>query len=496
TILKYGVPMHSDGVNQTMEYANIYDGLFVYRTWFPYYIQAFSLWLLGNATFAARLPFALGGVLSVWFLYFLALKLTAKKSVAFLSALFLASSIPALLYFRTARYVGLPILFNILLIFFYLGIFEKKKWNPVPLIITAILYFHTMYVEFAGSIIGIFLHFLIYRKTIAAENINKVLPCAAAVATFTVPWAIYISPVFDKVYETYHSASDLIDTSFVGYFKHIGAFLFQLNNHIFPVSALFFLFVKPLKPYRFQIQLLVISTIATVLTGSLNSIPLQQYLAACFPLLYILLALVIMEAVRGWVSFKVGIAALLITTNLIHVGPFLPLKPLLRPPPDIIKKSSYLHGVYNTVMWQVALRSSYYDYWHEITHPYKGPLDTVVAFFQNHGAPGHTAFIDNEGDAFIFYSQMKLIRKLELSADDKPDWIILRGGQISLEERRGGASPMSQKLKTIIQSNPYKKIILKGPVDRINNSYYIQIHRFKTRPATKKAIIYQLQKTS
>ena len=103
TILKYGLPYHQDETVYTMEEGIVRDDkLFIYRTWFPYYLQASSLFLFGKTTFAARLPFALSGVLSAIALYFFTLKLTKKKSTAFLATLFLASSGPALIYFRTA----------------------------------------------------------------------------------------------------------------------------------------------------------------------------------------------------------------------------------------------------------------------------------------------------------------------------------------------------------------------------------------------------------
>ena len=155
TILKYGAPYHQDEKNYTMEHGKVRDdGLFIYRTWFPYYLQASSLFLLGKTTFAARLPFALSGVISAIALYFSTLKLTKKKSIAFLATLFLVSSVPALIYFRTARYVGLPILLTILLLYSYVTIFEKKKWNHWPLTFVSIIYFHTMYVAFAGGHLG------------------------------------------------------------------------------------------------------------------------------------------------------------------------------------------------------------------------------------------------------------------------------------------------------------------------------------------------------
>ena len=86
TILKFGFPMHSDGLNSSMLYADIYDGLFVYRTWVPYYAQALSISLLGQTTFAARLPFALIGVFAVIFFYRFALKFTGRQYIAFLAA--------------------------------------------------------------------------------------------------------------------------------------------------------------------------------------------------------------------------------------------------------------------------------------------------------------------------------------------------------------------------------------------------------------------------
>ena len=127
TILKYALPYHHDGINSTMEYAKVRnDGLFIYRTWVPYYLQAGSLFIFGQTTFAARLPFALSGVVSAIILYFFTLKLTRKKSVAFLATLFLISSVPALIYFRTARYVGLPIFMTTLTLYSYITIFARQ----------------------------------------------------------------------------------------------------------------------------------------------------------------------------------------------------------------------------------------------------------------------------------------------------------------------------------------------------------------------------------
>lgn len=495
TLLKFGYPRHTDGINHTMDFADVYDGVFVYRTWLPYYLQAFSLKLFGQNTFAARLPFAVSGVLSVISLYFLALKMTGKKSVAFLAALYLSSSVPALLYFRTARYVSLPILLTILLVFFYLKLYEKGRWNPYPLIVTSILYFHTMYVELLGTIVGIILHFLLHHKKVSEENRKKILFCAGVVAVFTLPWLAFIFPVFSKVFEYYRLASPLVDTSYIGFFKHGLGFLFQLNNYIFPFILFPLLWLKSLRGFKFHIQLLVICSITIVATGALNSIPLQQYIVACFPLLFILLALVLMECFPDNQWPKAVAAGLLIATNVIHVGPLYPLKQIFSAKQNSALTGGYLQAAMGTFMQEIQFNSVYNNYWYEITHPYKGTMDVVVDFFRDHGKPGDICYIDREGAVLIFYSDLKLIRKEELSRTDKPDWIVLRQSQPSLELDDRPFSHI-RNLKHIVRTNPYKKFTLTAPIWQINNSYEIQLHQFKTLSEKGKVHIYQLQNSS
>ncbi|MFQ5444695.1 MAG: hypothetical protein ACE5EK_08775, partial [Nitrospinales bacterium] len=109
--------------------------------------------------------------------------------------------------------------------------------------------------------------------------------------------------------------------------------------------------------------------------------------------------------------------------------------------------------------------------------------------------PSDTCYIDRESSVLIFYSGMKVIRKEELSETDKPDWIVLRQGKppLEMDDRH---SPLIQKLKHIVLTNSYKKFTLTAPIRRINNSYEIQLHRFKTSPEKGTVYIYQLQNSS
>ncbi|SVE59991.1 uncharacterized protein METZ01_LOCUS512845, partial [marine metagenome] len=226
-------------------------------------------------------------------LYLFTLKLTGKKSVAFLATLFLISSVPALIYFRTARYVGLPILLTILLLYSYITIFEKKNWKPWPLIVISILYFHIMYVACAGIILGTLIHFYINRKSTTPENYKRIAQAAIVTAIFTLPWLWFNFPVFAKITEFYLSTSDRVDISGWRFLKNLTGFLFQLNNYIFPFILLPLLFMRSLRPYKNEMLLCLCCITGLIFVSLLHSIPLQQYIAGSFPLWYILLALVI-----------------------------------------------------------------------------------------------------------------------------------------------------------------------------------------------------------
>jgi hypothetical protein len=490
TILKHGLPMHSDGLNFTMPYADIFDGVFIYRTWVPYYLQSISLYFLGSNTFAARLPFAIAGFFSIWCLYHLAIRFTQEKSSAVLAATFLATCVPALLYFRTSRYVAIPILLTPILLSFYIDIFENKKWNPIPFTVTSIIYFHTMYVEFAGLIIGMLIHLFIYRKEIAPNNLKKIRIPAAATALLCLPWLLFIPTLSKRISEFYTSTSSYIDTSSLGYLKHFIGFLFQINNYIFPLILVPFIFLLPIKKFNRSISLLLICIFFILLTASLHSIPQLQYIAASIPIMFILL---------GWISvhlfksslFKQSIfSAFLIFSNLIHVGPLFSIKQLLQSPQLEVQSSMYLQGVSQTFIREVKFKSNFFQYWGELANPYRGPLNKIVVFFESHGKKGETCYIDNEIESLAFYTGFKMIHNNELTNKSLPDWIVLRGDQWNLHSEKK-ASPLKEKIRFILRDNQYEKFELNAPVKRINNSYEIQIHLFKSPISTDKVYIFR-----
>ncbi len=492
TILKYGAPYHNDELNSTMEYASIHDkGLFLYRTWLPYYLQAGSLLIFGKTTFAARLPFAFLGVTAAIALYFFTLKLTKNKSVAFLATLFLVASVPTLIYFRTARYIGLPILFTILLLYSYITIYDKKSWNPWPLIIVSILYFHTMYVAFVGIILGVLAHFYINRKSTTSENDKQVIKAAIITSLFTLPWLWFIFPVFEKIPEFYLSASDQIDTTNWRFIKNFAGYLFQLNNYIFPFIFLPFLLMRSLHSFRNEIQLCLCCILSLIVVSLMHTIPLQQYIAGSFPLWYILLALILMEGFSSQLAIRSILIATLIFTNIINIGPFLSIKEVLKGNPDWFDKGIYTNNIYKSVVREITVKSVFYNHLWEISNPYQGPLDKVITFFETNGKTGDSCYIDNEHESLVFYTGMKGIARDDIKAHDRPNWIVLRGDYRDAITG-DSSSKIAQNLRAILNNNHYSKITLNAPPIRVNNTYDIQIHLFHSPSSVDKIIVYKL----
>ena len=490
TILKYGYPKHSDGTHYTMPEGDAFDGIFLYRTWVPYYLQSISLQLFGQNTFSARLPFAILGVLSVWTLYSFTLRWTNRKTVAFFACLLLATSVPTLLYFRTARYVAIPILLTPLLLRFYITIFDKAKWNPVPLTVVSIIYFHTMYVEFAGVIMGMLIHLCVYRSRVTNSNLAKVKGSAIITALLCLPWLATIPALMNKLSEFYISASPLIDTSWLRFPKHFFAFLFQVNNYIFPFILAPLLLISSLKNLRFQVSLLLFCSISVLITASLHSIPLMQYISACIPMSFVLLAMVVFYLFEKSVARQSALLLVLIFTNLIHVGPLLPLKQIATRYPENFAMTAYSLNATKTFLRETNLKSVFYLYWQELTHRYQGPLDELVRFFETHGKKGETCYIDNESETLALLTGLKMIHDKDLDFRSRPDWIVLRGNQRNSHPNEVVLN-LKEKLNTIFSAHNYEKIVLNAPVKRINNSYDIQIHRFRSPISSERVHIYR-----
>ncbi len=106
-ILRFGKPVAFDGVNLVSQEAGREfgpDHVWRWSPWLQFYLAAASLRVFGMTTFAARLPFAICGVVTLMATYIAAARAFLSAAVARLSIAFLATSVPFLLHVRQARW--------------------------------------------------------------------------------------------------------------------------------------------------------------------------------------------------------------------------------------------------------------------------------------------------------------------------------------------------------------------------------------------------------
>ena len=106
-ILKFGVPRSWDGVTfMDSDFgARVNNDLvMVSSPWLQYYLAAASFWLFGENTFAARLPFAFAGWLTILLVYRLIWQSIADRRAALCGTILTICSVQFLLFCRQSRY--------------------------------------------------------------------------------------------------------------------------------------------------------------------------------------------------------------------------------------------------------------------------------------------------------------------------------------------------------------------------------------------------------
>ncbi|TDJ17257.1 MAG: hypothetical protein E2O69_08975, partial [Deltaproteobacteria bacterium] len=149
TILEHGVPHGHDGRNHFSQELGIEygaDGVWKWHTWLSFYAVAGSFALLGPTTLAARLPFALFGLLTVWLTGVAGQVLWRDSRSAWLSAVLLTLSVPFLILSRQSRYYALASLLCLAGLVLYRRLGPGRRAPAWGLFLVATLLFHTHYV--------------------------------------------------------------------------------------------------------------------------------------------------------------------------------------------------------------------------------------------------------------------------------------------------------------------------------------------------------------
>lgn len=143
-ILKFGVPRAWDGVTFIDSDGGVplnQNLVLISHPWLQYYLTAASFAVFGQSTWAARLPFAVAGWLTILVAYLCAYDLTKDRRVAFCSATLLAASVQFLLFCRQCRYYPLIMLFGGLLVWIFFNL--RSIRSALFFAVVGILLFHS-----------------------------------------------------------------------------------------------------------------------------------------------------------------------------------------------------------------------------------------------------------------------------------------------------------------------------------------------------------------
>jgi len=403
------------------------------------------------STFTARLPFALIGMLTIWATFFFTRELWKNDKIAAVATLLLLCSVPFLLLMRQARLYSPVALFSILSLWVYIRFLKGEKGAGWQLVVASTLLFHSHYLYFATLFAALFIHVLLFCRPLF---IRTLILIAISVA-INLPWMVWLSDM--AIRERYNIP--LYDMQRHGFFLDL--YLSDLTQYIFPPLLLFIPllvvavnYVRKAKLFSIDrnlwqgLALLLLFVAINILTLAIISpLPLFRYMTPVIPMLYIILALIAISAIRIHVAI-----AFLIIGAVVHQNPL-------------------------------------QDYYYELTHGYNGPMEGIVQHLKQYGNERQTVAITYGDMPIKFYTNMRVIGGLtgeNLASAREADWIIIR---------RNIISPMDAKVKRYLINNVpwknYERIVLDSPDTPFQNRESPNEHRFRTKTDGHPVVLFK-----
>lgn len=166
TVLETGLPRESLGgvlltAQPTLVAHEARDGVWVWNTWLPAYLAAASMAAFGRNALAARLPFALAALLTLWLAWRLfsdaeSDEIVDRRPWAAEAGLALLALSPAFLLFgRQSRYYALGALGSALVLASWRRLLAGRPWGALALALSLQLLFHSFFVLFAVAALAL-----------------------------------------------------------------------------------------------------------------------------------------------------------------------------------------------------------------------------------------------------------------------------------------------------------------------------------------------------
>ena len=509
SILRNGIPKAWDGKNliSSLNGAD-FDKDFVW-TWHPWaqaYLTALSFSIFGESNFSARLPFALAGFFTIFFLYLSALRITRDEKTALLSSFLLTVSLQYILYSRQCRYYSLLGLFSVLIFYSCFRLPEKK--GMMMLVFSSVLLFHSNFLPFFPTFFGVLIYLVIFERN--TGKIKSFFLCAVIIGFLTAPWLIYAKGFSGGL----RVLKEGKGVSFLGQEIEL---LKIINENVFPLVfiplAVYFLFKRNTahkKVYQLLLILIFINLLFLPYISYTQKIIGMRYSAGLIPFFSLLSALLIVDILKYKRLLGYFVFIILISTNIFNDFPVF-----------VLKGVSFAFGGFNReiilkseIGKTIFFKKKYFDFIYELTHHYEGPVDGIVKFLGQRGKSGDLVLTNYESAPIIFYTTCKVAYVISNESEfyksipskrynpvleeklpdyvyslKKVDWIIPRSNYIN---RLFNPAVVLGRMEK--EGYNIKKYELNYPDLPWNNRADIRYHRFKTAKDYPKIAVYKIEK--
>lgn len=460
SILESGVPRTTlRGVLVTAQpslarYEGNAAGVWTWNTWLPAYLCAASFAVLGRTPFAARLPFALAGLLALflsWRLFSDGEKdeLADRRAWAPEAALALLALSPAyLLFCRQSRYYALVALGTALVLRSWRRLLEKKPWGALALALSLNFLLHASFAFFAAAALA-----LAFDAALRFDECPRALRfwnAAGLTLVLALPAAWYFrvwdrpgnhaygwreSLEFLKSFELWLCAfsvpAALVAAAFarralglaVGFVLLVGLVGEGAWSVMCAVLAwLFALVAGAREPAPYGVMnlkrmslLLCAATLGLLAFGAAE--PYGRYLAGILPAAAYLVARSLSALGRGRAWAVAGATALAVTTNVFFLAPLKAAQTLGAPrePADSVS------GMARQRLRDLSARSDLALFAGEVLRGPEGYVEAAAAAIKAGG--GATFFSDADELPLMFATGLRPVYPDEFKTAE-PDWIL------------------------------------------------------------------------
>jgi len=438
TILEHGRPLGSDGKNlfsQTggLEYGS--DYVWKWHPWLPLYVTAGSIGLLGPTTLAARLPFALMSVATIYFTFALARMLFGRRA-AWAAALLLLSCVPFLLLSRQCRHYSPAMLFTMTALWGYTRWILRGQGGPWVYVLSLLALFHSYFPM--SAIVGF--SALVHGWIFAPHRRRELLIWSLGIGAVSAP---FLFTLYDANYQALQRA----DAGPLRIPQNLGQYGLYL--------------------LRYGMQAGVLAGIVVILVQRFrkSASPLPQDRSAVSLLLGVVVVGVVLMAPSSYL------------TTFRDVGPFLPLLAILSG--ALVHELMNLHRGWAALPVLGALiLSPLKSYLYEITHDFDGPIEGIVKTLNEQANPDDIVLISYGDLPVKYYTGLRVLGGMTMEPIEEAvdaDWVIMRKHPLTRHGLRIRKYAMEN-----LELERYERVEIPYPDTMFQNREDPRLHRYRT----------------